>query len=135
MSPFFASRTKTSGLSVALFNSTAAISVPAPANPAPPVHLRRATQALRILHARIFFRRAMRLANLAALIQVRKIPPCRRGTRVRARMHDARVERAGLPRRASSESEARTSAVSTRTSASRNARLSSRQHALCPLQK
>ncbi len=62
-----------------------------------PVYLRRATQAVRILHARIFFRRAMRLANLAALIQVRKIPPCRRGTRVRSRMHDARVERAGTP--------------------------------------
>ncbi len=61
------------------------------------VDLRRATQAISILHARIFLRSAMRLANLAALIQVRNIRRRRRRSRIRARMHDPRVERAGAP--------------------------------------
>ena len=59
------------------------------------VYLRRAPQTVRILHALIFLRGAVRLANLAALVQVRQIPRRRRRARVRARMHDPRVKRAG----------------------------------------
>ena len=59
------------------------------------VHLRRAAHAVRILHARIFFRRAMRFANLAAFVQVRQVSRRRRRAGVCSRVHDSRVERSG----------------------------------------
>ncbi len=60
-----------------------------------PVHLRCATQAVRILHAWIFIRRAMRLTNLAARVHVRDISRRRRRPRIRPRLHDPRIERPG----------------------------------------
>ncbi len=59
------------------------------------VHLRRAAQAVGILHARIFFRGTMRFANLAAFVQAREVARRHRGAGVRTCVHDARVECAG----------------------------------------
>jgi hypothetical protein len=99
------------------------------------VHLRRAPQAVRILHARIFFRCAMRLANLAALIQVRNIPRCRRGTRIRARMHDARIERTGTTaQRIQRKGSGHIRGVHEDVRLMQR-QTQQRQHALCPIQK
>ncbi len=59
------------------------------------MHLRSAAQAVGILHAHVFFRRAMRFANLAAFVQVREIAGGRRGAGVWPGTHDPRVECAG----------------------------------------
>src|SRR5882724_8063935 len=59
------------------------------------VDLRRATEAVGVLHAGIFFRRAMRFANFAAFVQMGKISGSAAGARVSARVHDARIESAG----------------------------------------
>src|SRR5262249_20071680 len=59
------------------------------------VDLRSAAQAIGILYARIFFGRPVRLANLAAFIQMRKIAGGKRSPGIRTCVHDTRVESAG----------------------------------------
>ncbi len=57
------------------------------------VNLRRAAQAVRVLHARVLLRRAVRFADFAAAIQPLDIARGDRVSRVRPHSRDARVER------------------------------------------
>jgi len=59
------------------------------------VDLRRAAQAVRILHPRVFICGTMRFANLTAFIEVRQIPGGHGGAGIRPCVHDARIECAG----------------------------------------
>ena len=59
------------------------------------MNLRSAAQAVSILDARIFFRRAVRFADLAAFVQVREVARGRACAGISACMHDARVECTG----------------------------------------
>src|SRR5439155_20485565 len=59
------------------------------------VDLRRAAEAVGILHAGIFFRRAMRFANFAAVGQMGEITGGATFAGVGACVHDARIESAG----------------------------------------
>ena len=56
------------------------------------MHLWRAPQTVGVLHARIFFCCAVRLTNLAAIIQVREVLCGRSRACVSASVHDARIE-------------------------------------------
>ncbi len=57
------------------------------------VYLRHAAQTVRILHARIFFRRAMRLAYLTSAIEFGDVARGNRLPRVLPHRRDARIER------------------------------------------
>ena len=126
MSPLVASRTNTSGLSVALFNSTAAVSrACASASRTAPctcgVQRRLYASCTRgsFSDARCDSRIWLPSFRCARFRAVVAAPAYARACMIRA------SNAPGLPRSASSEREAATSAVSTRMSASRNARLSS----------
>jgi len=71
------------------------------------VDLRRAAQAVGVLYASIFVGRAVRLADLAAFVEVRQVARGFSGASVSACMHDARIDAPGLPRRASAKEKRR----------------------------
>src|SRR6516164_9158228 len=59
------------------------------------VDLRRAAQAVSILHARVLFGGAVRFADFAAFVEQRQVAGGATGAGVRAGMHDAGIEGAG----------------------------------------
>src|SRR5579885_3612543 len=80
---------KTRGLSVALLSSTSVISR------ACTRESRCAPEAVGVLHSLVGFRGTVRLANLAAFVEVRQVAGGGAGSGVRASVHDAGVEGAG----------------------------------------
>ena len=59
------------------------------------VNLRRAAEAVGVLHARIFDGVAMRFADLAAFVEMGEVARGHGGAGVGAGVHDARIEGAG----------------------------------------
>jgi len=106
MSPLLASRTKTSGLSVALFSSRRYLPRLRQRNHAPRRVPVECTAAVCILYTCVFFSGTMRLPNLAAFIEVCKIRAVVAAPAIRARMHNPRIESAGASRAGASSERA-----------------------------